>query len=254
MPTRMSLTVVLMLCLRLSCAAQESEKHFVNLCAGCHGEAAKGTDRGPALIDNRKLRNRSEDQISEIIRGGTPGGMPPFSLAEPELRLLARWIRSMNVSAYSIQPAGDTVGGEQFFFGKGRCGSCHMIAGRGKANGPDLSDIGRQLTLRDLERAVDDPSSRAGNRSASSCPGRAWCPENPWAVWNVRMKDGTVLRGFARGQGKHHLQLQTFDGRFHLMRDTEYESATAEKVSLMPALQASAEERRDLFAYLAARV
>ena len=145
MPTRMSLTVVLMLCLRLSCSAQDSEKHFVNLCAGCHGEAAKGTDRGPALVDNRKLRNRSEDQISEIIRGGTPGGMPPFSLAEPELRLLARWIRSMNVSAYSIQPAGDTVGGEQFFFGKGRCGSCHMIAGRGKANGPDLSDIGRRL-------------------------------------------------------------------------------------------------------------
>ncbi len=64
--------------------------------------------------------------------------------------------------------------GEQFFFGEGGCDSCHMIAGRGKTNGPDLSDAGRQLTLRDIEQALDEPSSRLGSRSPASCPGWAW--------------------------------------------------------------------------------
>src|ERR1035438_7285595 len=60
---------------------------FSKLCEGCHGPGATGTDRGPALINNRGLRNRSVSQIRDTIHNGTTGGMPAFPL--PDERLLA---------------------------------------------------------------------------------------------------------------------------------------------------------------------
>src|SRR4029077_2272063 len=176
--------------------------------------------------------------------------MPPFTLPEAELQPLVHWVRSLNTSAYDLKPPGDRARGEEFFFGKGQCGSCHMVAGRGGANGPDLSEIGRQLTLRELEQSLDDPASRLGTHSSSSCPGWAWCPQDPWSVVNVHLRDGPTLRGFARSQGRHDLQLQTLDGRMRLLTDTEYDRIVPEKTALMPPLKAAAEERRDLIAYL----
>lgn len=126
-----------------------------------------------------------------------------------------------------------------------------MISGRGGVNGPDLSSIGKQLTLRHLEQALTDPIARVANRSTSSCPGWAWCPDDGWTVVNVRLRNGSKLRGFARNQGKHDIQLQSLDGRMHLLKDSEYTSVEKEAQSLMPALQAEAAERRDLLAFLA---
>ena len=55
--------------------AQNAERgrpaQFAQLCAACHGEAATGTERGPALVDNRSLRSRSEKQIHDLIQNGT---------------------------------------------------------------------------------------------------------------------------------------------------------------------------------------
>jgi hypothetical protein len=58
----------------------------------------------------------------------------------------------------------------------------------------DLSNIGRQLTLPELEQSLNDPSESIARG---------------WAVVNAHLRDGSVLRGFARHQGKHDLQLQT---------------------------------------------
>ena len=64
------------------------------------------------------------------------------------------------------------------------------------------------------------------------------------------MRDGSVLRGFARKQGSHVLQLQTLDGRLHFLSDAEYGEVSREKASLMPPLAATPGEYRDLIAYL----
>ncbi len=230
-------------------AAQDAERQFANLCASCHGVGGTGTDRGPALLGNRGLRNRSEQQIQDIVKNGTEGGMPKFPLPEGQLQGLTRWIRALNASAYDLNLPGDAAAGERFFFGQGQCGSCHMVHGRGKANGPDLSGIGRALPLRELEQSLDNPGSRVGG-SAPSCPGWAWCPQNPWAVVNVRLRGGSTLRGYARSQSRHDLQVQTFDGRLHLLLEREYESVTEEKASPMPSLKATSGERRDLLRFL----
>jgi PQQ-dependent dehydrogenase (methanol/ethanol family) len=242
------------LCLTGPAASQNSggsrPETYGKLCAPCHGEAVTGTERGPALDENRALRSRSEKQIHDLIQNGSPGRMPPFALPDEQLQALARWVRSLNVSAFDSAPPGDATAGERFFFGKGQCGSCHMARGRGEANGPDLSGIGRELTVGQLEQALDDPAGRAAGRSGGSCPGWAWCPAQGWSLVTVKLNDGASVRGLLRSEGKHDLQLQTLDGRLRLFLESQYRELIREKGSYMPVLKSTAEERRDLLAYL----
>jgi len=228
----------------------QAEKQFAELCEACHGEGGEGGDRAPALVNSRSLRTRTQNQIRDVIKSGTPGGMPPFALPEPELQSIAAWVHSRNLSAYNSRPAGDTAAGEQFFFGSGQCATCHMIHGRGKANGPDLSDIGLKATVSEMLAALENPTAQMGMHTTASCPPWAFCPDESWAVVNVRLRNGSTLRGFARSRAEHDLQLQTFDGRIHLLTDTDYQEVTREPQSYMPPLKASAGERQNLLAYL----
>ncbi|MBM3767217.1 MAG: c-type cytochrome, partial [Acidobacteria bacterium] len=229
--------------------AQDPPPVYKQMCAGCHADNATGTDRGPGLLNARSLRRRSEAQIRSLIRNGTQGGMPAFPIADRDLDALARVIRSWNASVFEAKPAGDAAAGKRFF--GANCAGCHSVNGVGGTNGPDLSEIAKELTLAELTQTLDNPNSRRGKRNSSSCPGWAFCPDDPYAVVNVKKKDGTSLRGFARARGAHDLQLQTLDGKFHLLQEREYASIVEEKRSLMPALQSTPAERGDLIAYLA---
>ncbi len=243
--------IVLILAAAFQAGAQSpAEKQFNQRCAGCHGEGGAGGDRAPALTNNRGLRSRSERQIADLIRTGTPGGMPAFRLPLPELQSLARWVRSLNMPAFNSRPAGDATAGEQLFFGTAQCSTCHMVHGRGTVNGPDLSDIGLKSTTRELELVLDNPNSQMGIHTTATCPSWAFCPDEAWAVVNVRLRNGSGLRGFARNRAEHDLQLQTFDGRMHLLTDEDYAEITPEKQSYMPAFQSTPDRRRNLIAYL----
>lgn len=214
---------------------------FIQSCSACHGAEAGGGDRGPALANSRRLRTRSTNDIAAIIRNGTPGGMPAFPLPEDQVTHLAAYVHSLNATAFEISPDGNVAAGEAFFFGKGKCATCHTIGERATttggitARGPDLSDIARRATLVELEEALRNPSARiaAGYGTVS-----------------VTLRNGTVLRGFARNQSSHDLQLQTLDGKLQSLRETEYRTLKKDSESLMPPLDASAEEKRDLIAWL----
>ncbi len=228
--------------------AQPMPEAYQKMCAACHGDQATGTDRGPNLMNARSLRSRSETQIRQLIRNGTRGGMPAFPLPEAQLTLLAHAVHSWNASAFGAKPAGDLAAGQRIF--EGRCLGCHMVKGRGASNGPDLSNIGQELTVSEIEQTLADPNSRQGQRNGASCPSWAFCPENPWQVVTVKLKNGVTLRGFARSRGQHDLQLQTFDGHLQSLSDAEYTSIELDTRSYMPAFAATPTERRDLVAYL----
>ncbi len=235
-----------------SLSAQSPEGIFASRCAGCHGPTLTGTDRGPSLVNRRSLRRRSEVQIHDLIRDGAPGGMPAFgSLPEAELATLARYIRGFNASAFEVSPTGDSAGGEGLFFGSGQCGTCHMVHGRGGTNGPDLSNIGNELTVPELEQSLVDPVSRAGVHNAEGCPGWAFCSDGRWGLVTVKLKSGESLRGYARAQGKHDLQLQLLNGGLRLLDDTKYTAVVREPGSAMPPYKGGAAERQNLIAYLA---
>jgi PQQ-dependent dehydrogenase (methanol/ethanol family) len=212
-----------------------TRKLFVDKCSVCHGADGGGSDRGPALAGNRRLRTRSAADISNIILHGTPGGMPAISLAEPEVSILADYVRSLNATAFEVRPEGDLAAGERFFFGEGRCSGCHTAAGAGGSRGPDLSAIAKQLTLAELEQSLTDPGARIA-------PG--------YGVVRVELKNGTTIRGFARSRGSHDLQLQTFEGAIRLFDERDYTRVTTEAASLMPPLHATPDEQRNLVAWL----
>jgi PQQ-dependent dehydrogenase (methanol/ethanol family) len=228
--------------------AQEMPASYKKYCAACHADSATGTDRGPTLVDTRSLRARSETQIRDLIRNGTKGGMPAFNLPAKELDELAAAVHSWNASAFDAHPAGDRTAGQQLF--EKQCQSCHTVSGRGGANGPDLSAAGRELTTKEIEQTLANPTSRKGKRSGASCPSWAFCPDDPWAVVTARLRDGRSLRGFARSRGQHDLQLQTLDGQMVSLTAAEYTKLDFEKASLMPAFTGAAKDRQDLIAYL----
>jgi PQQ-dependent dehydrogenase (methanol/ethanol family) len=213
----------------------DAAKLYAQRCAACHGDDALGSDRGPALSRSRTLRTRTTPEIHDIIQKGTPAGMPPFPLPEDQLRALAGFVRAMNATAFDSQPEGDAAAGERFFFGAGKCASCHTAMGRGKSVGPDLTSIGRQLTLADLTRKLKNPNAQVSDS---------------YTIVSVRLHDGSAVRGFARKETLHSLQLQMLDGRLILLADGEFEITGREITSAMPPLQATAAEERDLSAFL----
>ncbi len=219
--------------------AADIRQMFVQNCAICHGSEAGGSDRGPALRNSRQLRTRTPAEIANVIRRGTTNGMPPMPLPDEAIDQLAQYVHSLNATAYELKPAGDLAAGEKFFFGKGNCASCHMVDGRGVAGGPDLSNVGQQITLGELEQSLVEPSAvvTAGYARAT-----------------VALKSGGQLEGFARNRGSHDLQLQSADGRMHFLTAADYTRITVQPGSTMPALEATPSERANLIAWLSRRI
>lgn len=219
----------------LPVSAQDGRQLFQSKCAVCHGDG-HGTERGPNLADNRRVRGSSIAELRALIRDGVPSrGMPAFPLPAAELEALTLSVRSLSAPASESHSDGNAAAGERYFFGDGGCATCHMALGKGKAVGPDLSSIGRMLTLSEIEESVKRPPAKIK-------PG--------YEVASVRLRDGRTIRGFARNRSRYNIQVQDLGGRFHLLDEKEIAATTMEPGSLMPAARCSAVECRDLFAYL----
>ena len=216
-------------------ALAKAPEPFGRNCAVCHGGDAQGTDRAPPLQNSRSLRGKSDTDIAAIVKNGR-GNMPSFSfLPAEDLQALAHFIRTLNADAFDAKPPGDVAEGKSLFFGAERCSECHTALGAGGANGPDLSNIARQLTVSELARSLEHPGARvvAGYERVE-----------------VTLTDNSSLRGFARNRGSHGLVLQTDDGQLHMLLDREYEHIAPIKASAMPAFAGSPGQERDLIAFL----
>jgi PQQ-dependent dehydrogenase (methanol/ethanol family) len=215
---------------------EEGQRAYAEHCAACHGSGFEGTDQGPKLAGNRRVGGRSVKQLHTLIEEGRPSlGMPAFHLPGAELDALADFVHSLNSPAAEAALPGVVTAGEQFFFGKGQCASCHMVYGRGRPIGPDLSNVARELTVSEITQSLLKPGARI-------TPG--------YGLVTVRLRDGTSLRGFARGRTNFDIQLQDLDGRFHMLEESRIAGIQDEKYSVMKPLIASAAEQRDLIAYL----
>ena len=225
-------------------------RDFNTTCAGCHGENAGGGDRAPALIDNPHLRTLDSVGIEAIIRAGQRA-MPPFpNLPQAELTRIAAWLHSLNISGLQSAPPEQVAAGESIFYGAGGCSGCHMVAGRGTSNGPDLSSIAARTNRAELERWLDNPTAMMGIKSMPICPGWAFCPDFQWAIHDIALKSGEKLRGFARRRTDHVVALQTLDGKFRMLSGQDIAGIVQEKNSYMPQFRGTATDRTNLLAYL----
>ena len=212
------------------------QKVYAEHCVGCHGADFRGTDQGPGLTGNSRVRRMSLPRLRNIIRNGIPNsGMPPFDLPAPDLDALAPFVRSLNSQAAESNAPGNPAAGERFFFGKGECGSCHMVSGRGQPIGPDLSDLGDERTVDEIQSALKEPG-------ADITPG--------YELVTVRLRDGNTLRGFARNRSNFDIRLEDLQGKLHIFEERQIASIVEERQSVMPLVEATPEELQNLMAYL----
>ncbi|MBV8817466.1 MAG: PQQ-binding-like beta-propeller repeat protein [Acidobacteriaceae bacterium] len=229
------LGIALFCCVLEAQTLDEGKKVYATNCAACHGDNADGSDQGPSLAGSRTLRSRSTKQLAAFIYQGRPsGGMPSFHLPDKELNAVAAFVHSLNSPASENPVSGDVAAGREFFFGKAGCGACHMAQGRGKALGPDLSNVGAELSVAEIRQALLHPDQR-------STPG--------YTLVTVQLRSGESIRGFQRGRTNWDLQLQTLDGRFRFFRADEITAVKAE-APLMKPVVAGAAEMQNLLAFL----
>ncbi len=211
---------------------------YSKLCAGCHGEDARGTQQGPGLAGNLRVRRRTPLSLRNVIMKGIPSaGMPAFDLPALTVDALAALVVALNASAADTKVAGDREAGRTFFFGQGKCGSCHMVSGAGTAIGPDLSNAARNLTVDQLREAMLEPNAQISSG---------------YGLVNLEMHAGGKLRGFARSRTSFDIAVQDVRGRLHPLSMDKVAKLSEEKASYMPALKASADELQNLLAFLSA--
>src|SRR5580693_1095099 len=86
----------LLVLLTAAASAQDKsagQRSFETRCAICHGGDGHGTDRGPAIYN--KTAARDNQSITSVVRGGLPGGMPAFQIADAELADLTAYLRTL---------------------------------------------------------------------------------------------------------------------------------------------------------------
>ena len=161
--------------------------------------------------------------------------MPPFDLPAGELDALAALVRSLNGPAAESVVSGDPAAGEKYFVGRGQCASCHMVNGKGWPMGPDLSNVGSDMTVGQIQEALLQPGARIAQG---------------YELVTIQLRDGGTIRGFARSRSNFDVRLQDLDGKFHLLQEGQILAIQSEPRSLMPLVKASPEELQGLLAYL----
>jgi putative heme-binding domain-containing protein len=207
-------------------------------CTTCHGIDGGEGERAPALVGDRRFFRLSENSIFDTIRGGIPGtAMPPFGLPDDDIWRIVVFIRAMRGSASESDVPGNTQQGMAVFTGKGGCLKCHMLNGKGGTIGPDLSNIGAQVTLKHLRESLSVQ--------------RPIPPD--YRPIKVVTRDGQTVEGIAKNEDAFSIQIL----ELHLYDTNELREIIPGKTSLMPHdydKVLSAQEYQDLVAMLARQV
>src|SRR5438477_13072790 len=126
-------------------ALDEGRTIYNQTCTVCHGPDGSAGEMGPALGEPaRRYVQATDAQIFDAIKNGIPATpMPPFAsqLQDNDIWKVAAYIRGLRGTAADAPLPGDVAAGDQIFWGKGDCGSCHVMKAKGGLLGPDLTNI-----------------------------------------------------------------------------------------------------------------
>lgn len=218
------------------------QRIFDSQCAVCHGQGGTG-GRGPALTRPKLAKASDDAALRRAIAEGLPPEMPgSWQLSVREVASVAAYVRSLGTVKPEVLP-GDAARGAAVYQSKG-CAGCHIVAGRGVGNGPELTAIGARRNARYLRESIRTPA--------------AALPEDYLVVEAVVVATGQRLRGMRAAEDPFTLQLRDPATGVHRslrkseLRDLRY----LPEVSTMPGFPESVispEALEDLVAYLAAQ-
>jgi putative heme-binding domain-containing protein len=236
-------------------AIQQGREIFNARCTVCHGFDGSAGEMGPALgLEGRRFALQSPSDIFGAIKNGIPAtGMPPTpNLSDDDVWKVTAYIQALRGTAIDAPATGDVALGEQIFWGKAECGTCHMIGGKGGIIGPELSSIADMRKTASIVDALTNPGYRVQG-DGGAIPRKLEPPTNYQAV-RVTLPDGKVIRGVLKNEDSVSLQvLGVDDSRLHLLDRARLKDVVYEKTSLMPRdykSRLSAQEFQNLVAFL----
>lgn len=236
-------------------AVDSGQRQYEARCIGCHGADGSGGGHGPAIVDIPNQRATTLDSVRNVILKGIPDkGMPAFKIGDDEASAIAAYVmrlkRPAGEASVRVTAPGEAAAGERLFNGRGNCTSCHMIHGHGGILGPDLSAIGRDRRPEQIEQSLLDPGAAPAAQQGRGRGQRGATPS--YRGVTVKLRDGRTIRGIAKNESTFDMQLLGTDQQLHLLLKGQIAEITREK-TLMPKIE-SAEERRDLVAYLSSLI
>jgi putative heme-binding domain-containing protein len=238
-------------------AVSRGEQLYNQSCTACHGVNGGAGEIGPAIINNNMsapLRGELNDfQIVETVRKGVPGTVMPAwqgKLSDDDILKLGAYLHSLRGNAIDNPSPGNVAHGEDVFWGKGECGSCHMLNGRGGLKGPDLTNIAGQRKTPAIINALTKAQHRLYGDGGAHL--RALPAMDTYDAVHVTLKGGGTLDGVLLNQDSYSLQLIGDDNELHLLDRARIGSITV-KPPLMPTdydKRLGKDEFADLMAFL----
>jgi PQQ-dependent dehydrogenase (methanol/ethanol family) len=219
-------------------AIAAGKKLYLEGCSGCHGPTAEG-GRGPNLAQGDQVRAATNRHLLSVITEGVKGSdMPPSALPNDKVWQIVAYLRNLTAVAFDSVGAGDVEAGRTLFFGKAGCADCHTIRGRGGFPGPDLSNIGRVRSFRQLRVSLLDPDAQIAEG---------------YGGVTVTTKSSQTISGVARDNTNYAVQLLDAQGNVHRLLKADLREVVFRKNSLMPGdfkQRLSPGEIDDLLAFL----
>lgn len=192
-------------------------------------------------FDGRQPSERERELAAQLVLALGGGGSQG---APSRVRSIAGQARPTRPDAwYSVKSGGDPASGRRVFFhpnGPG-CYLCHAVDGRGRSLGPNLSQIGRAMSRRDLIEAIVAPS-------------RAIAP--PFVTWSLATDAGRVYSGMIVDETDRQVLLATQEGEIVTLDRADISDRARQRVSPMPrdlVNGLTVAEFRDLLAFLQSR-
>lgn len=147
-------------------------------------------------------------------------------------------LTTLNAIESEIGAGNPELGQQVFFSNRIACAGCHKIAGKGGSVGPDLSQIAKVRTARQLAEAVLLPSATLANGFES---------------YTIATVTGNLHTGLIRRESADAIYLVGTDGREVRVGRDEIDEVRRSETSIMPQgldKQLTSEQLRDLVAYL----
>ena len=225
----------------------KGQEVFQVQCARCHGMFGEGGE-GPSLTRAKLSYAENDQQLMSIIRNGISGtGMPgSWQLSEPHLLRVAAYVSALGVLAEESMP-GDPQAGQLVYQTKGNCASCHILAGKGKGVGPELTSVGQRRNAEYLRQSVINPEvdqPKVYSRRTGTL--------NAFLTVRIVSELGTY-EGLRINEDEFSVQMRDISGRVHSFdkaKLSSYEKAFGH--SLMPGYGAALnpQEVDDVVSYL----
>ena len=219
-------------------AIDQGEFVYKRRCSNCHGLDARGY-RAPDLTAGQFVNGTSDAQLYRVITRGIPTTeMSGTNMNEDEVWALISYMRTIMKQGANEATRGNARTGEALYSGKGGCGNCHMVNGKGGRSGPDLSRIGVARSQMALAREI---------RSASE-----YIPQGYEPV-TVVMRDGRQIKGARKNEDSFSVQIMDTNEQFSTFLKKDLRDVIEEKKSLMPDYgpdKLTETELDDLLAYL----